>query len=165
MERDPVLGISSPGKCIPYHHIKGPWTGDSTLLLVNSSSCDRCREAIGGWCGESKDSRKGLGVSMNREVIINIWCNIVTHKISLTLWYTGCLQRGSALCAYKVTRLSLFCRSQPLVHPSRRPQTVWSTLSSEELRHWKPSREEPQGWVTGCEGWAMKGGPVAWNTE
>lgn len=34
MERDPVLGKSSPGNCVPYYHIKGPWTGKSTLLLI-----------------------------------------------------------------------------------------------------------------------------------
>lgn len=29
-----MLGKSSPGNCVSYYHIKGPWTGKSTLLLI-----------------------------------------------------------------------------------------------------------------------------------
>ena len=61
----------------------------------------------------------------------------------------------------RLTRPSLFCGAQPFVQPQRRPQTGWSTPSSEAPReHGNPSRKEPQSELQAARG-APRGGSAA----
>lgn len=140
----------------------------TTLLLANFCSFDRYyRETIERWCGKSKDSRKGLGISMNREVLINIWCNTVTKrtlkkKPTIHWVYT---KRPDAVCL-RCNKTFFILHIPTLAQTLRRPQTAWSTPSSEE--HWdtgslpeKSHRVELQA----AKGWAMPGGSRAHSTE